>query len=383
MALEFRCDFEAANAVLTATDADHIHFKAESRRGELILWWMFEIGGACGRNLTITMDNAADVMGGLNSLQAARPVVSLEDGRWYYWHSLPPGQIDEAAGTWSFRLQMPREADRARIAFCFPYTYSTVLRAVEGWKRAGLVADQLCTSERGRAVPILFAGAGPDAKDRQMVVIIARQHAGETPGSFVLEGIVELFLARGLVGSWLRERGLAVIVPAVDVDNIAEGSFGKNEPPVDYNRDWAGESMRPQIRELRRLISDLASRNRYLLLLDLHAPCAHEPNMVYRVPEDQIGPNGYRLQNQFAEILEKVQSAWYDFSAQDSRDGGDDLKTSAVCAQHREHGCAAVCLETAYFRTAGGRPAFPLRWRQHGQAVATAIRLMVEKLAGA
>lgn len=383
--MQFSSDFETGNGRLVGIEDSEVHFVVEGKRDSLMLWWHFEVGGVCGRSVTFVLDNAANVLGGLGSLRQVLPVVSFGGKDWY---RLPPGEIDEAAGTWRFTVRFPREVEAARLAFCYPYGYTEAVRVAEGWgsipgtlglKPWDLRVDTLCTSPGGRAVPVLILG-NDRAKGRQMVVACARQHSGETPGSFVLEGFVEAFLAPGVCGKWLREKGLLVVVPMMDVDGAYDGSFGKNQAPVDMNRDWAGESRWPQVRALRGLIRELSSRHDYRLFIDFHAPCAHQPNFVCFAPEETLPQQAALMQHRFAELLEAHQCSWFDFCAADSHVcfAGEEVKGASAVAQAREHGCASVGIETTYHTTREGRVGSPLRYRQHGQAVASAAVALLE-----
>ncbi len=378
MALTFHADFETANADLVAIDGDEIHFRARSVRGSLVLWWHFALEQVTRRHLTFVWENAAEAMGGLESLQAEMPLVN-PGGREYY--RLPPGEIDPDAGTWRFNVEFSRHVDAARLAFCYPYSYSEALRVARGWSSAGVARlETLTQSPGGRDVPVLFFG-DPEQAGREMIVAVARQHAGETPGSFTLEGFIEQFIAGGACGRWLRERGLLVVMPVMDPDGVAEGSFGKNQEPVDINRDWTGESKWPQVAAARQLIADLAARHRYMLFLDFHAPCAHEPAFVYLSPDDMVPPEPLRWQRRFVELLAERPCPWFDFHAEDCY-VGERHEGMAKIAQANEHGCAAITLETPYNKTRDGRIASPLRYRQHGQAVAEATLRLINEMAG-
>ncbi|MCD6352157.1 MAG: hypothetical protein J7M26_08550 [Armatimonadetes bacterium] len=376
MAIEFSSDFETGNGELVNITGDEVVFRAESKRGALVLWWHFELRDVAARQLTVVLENAADVMGGLESLERVMPVVNFLGKD---WHRLPPGEVDRDADAWRFRLTVPREAPVVSLAFCYPYGYSRALDVAHGWAKSGAELATLCQSPGGRDVPVLLFGDA-EAAGREMIVATARHHAGETPGSFVLEGFIETFLAAGACGRWLRERGLLVVLPVMDVDGVAEGSFGKGQSPVDLNRDWAGASRWPQVAEARKLLADLADRHNYRLFLDFHAPCANQPNFICLVPEEALPESLYHQQQRFCHLLEEHQSHWFDFCCEDSYVcvGEQEQPGVSTLAQAREHGCPGVTLETTYNFTRAGREGSPLRYRQHGLAIADAAVAFVQ-----
>jgi hypothetical protein len=377
MGFELRSDFETGNGQLVRVAGDEVHFCAEAKRGSAVLWWHFEVRGVGGQQLHFVLDNAAACLGGAPSLAPARPVINFGAKD---WHRLPPGVVDEQAGTWRFAAFFPSEVQQARLAFCYPYGLQAAERVIAGWRKVGAGVEVVSRSPGGREVPMLVWGPAGEG-GRELVVITARQHAGETPGSFVLEGLIEAFLAPGRCGQWLRRRGLLVVFPVMDVDGVAEGSYGKNQAPVDINRDWAGHSYWPQVRAARQVIAELAQRHRYAFFLDLHAPCAHEHAFVYKIAEELLPAAARRGQERLIELLDQRPCRWFDFHAADCYTGERHAGIAAL-AQAKEHGCGVACLETPYHVTREGRVGTPLRYRQHGHAVAAALVQVVEESRG-
>ena len=64
----------------------------------------------------------------------------------------------------------------------------------------------------------------------------ARQHAWESGASWVADGVARF--AAGAEGAALRAVADVVVVPVMDVDNVLIGGAGKDQLPVDFNRDW-------------------------------------------------------------------------------------------------------------------------------------------------
>jgi hypothetical protein len=99
--------------------------------------------------------------------------------------------------------------------------------------------------------------------------VLARQHAGETPASFTAEGILEA-LAREPLPS-LADTAYHVF-PLLDVDGVFHGRYGKDQSPVDFNRDWRDAPSRPEVAALVELIRREHAAGAPGLVLDLHAP---------------------------------------------------------------------------------------------------------------
>ncbi len=374
MALGFRSDFEGGNGELLALEGDEVHFAAEPRRSRLSLWWHVELRGIAGRRVRLVLEHVSTRAGGLASYAdpRVRPVASVDGGP---WRRLGHARLDPSADTATFDRRFPAGARRARVAFCYPYVYTDVLRACRAWsRRPGVSVAELCTSAGGRAVPLVTVG-DPEDGGRDLIAVVARQHAGESPGSFVLEGMMEALTGEGAVGRWARARALVVVVPAVDVDNVAEGGYGKDEKPVDYNRDWL-KPARPQIRALRPLLADLARVHRYRVFLDLHAPWIADPNMLVWPPPDLVSTRTARLQRRLARLLQSHQVPDFDLSSRDCfptpPDWGDHRRMSCT-REAQDNGCTSLCVETTYHGTRAGRWASPRRYRAYGRRVALAL----------
>ena len=58
------------------------------------------------------------------------------------------------------------------------------------------------------------------------------------------------------------------MVPMMDVDNVAEGAFGKDQYPIDFNRSWLGHSTWNAIHAVKRL----SMRYSIAMAFDFHAP---------------------------------------------------------------------------------------------------------------
>lgn len=381
MALRFNSDFEGGNGELLAIGGNEVHFRPEKRKSPYSLWWQFGLSGIAGRPIKIVRERAEEVAGGVQEYVrgCVRPVGSINGGA---WRRLGRSHLDLEAGAVTWHAQFGSGARNARVAFCYPYVYSDVLRACRAWGRdPAVTAETLCTSAKGRDVPIAFLG-DPDERGRDMIALVARQHAGETPGSFVLEGIMERFLAGGPCGNWARRNALIVVVPAVDVDNVAEGGYGKEEKPVDYNRDWL-EPRRPQIKALRPLLADLACRHRYRVFMDLHAPWIAGPNELHLVDPGRVSASAERRGRRLARLIYERQAPDSDLARRDcfpTRHGPHtDTQRMSVPRECVDNGATGIVVETTYHLTRGGRWASPHRYRRHGHRIAEAMKVFCEE----
>ncbi|MBM4018173.1 MAG: zinc carboxypeptidase [Planctomycetes bacterium] len=117
----------------------------------------------------------------------------------------------------------------------------------------------------------------------------ARQHAWESGGSWVGQGLAEWLISDDPRAAALRARAEVIFIPIMDVDNVVRGAGGKNESPQDHNRDWSDHPHWRSVQAAQRLIRDLAAEGRLALFLDLHNPGPNERDMYfYCGPRDMM-----------------------------------------------------------------------------------------------
>ncbi|MFN3649186.1 MAG: M14-type cytosolic carboxypeptidase [Armatimonadota bacterium] len=258
--LRVRSDFEGGNATdVEIVAADYLRFRADPGTSPAPLWFYFAIEGAAVPEVWCELRNAAECLGPASGWPTVRPVVSAGDGR---WERVAETTYVESRG-W-FRFRVPVRGPRTLVAYSYPYTSADLERLLTDLP-AHLQREELARSRRGRAVPYLRAGSltAPD-----QVWVLGRQHAGETPASFAAEGLLrEMAGTRGA-----ERRGMAVhLVPLLDLDGACEGAYGKDQAPIDFNRDWSPHPRRPEVAEVLRRLREPQVAARTRLVLDLHA----------------------------------------------------------------------------------------------------------------
>ncbi len=85
--------------------------------------------------------------------------------------------------------------------------------------------EVLCKSAAGSDVPKARIGC-IDGNPRFRVFAVARHDATDTVGSFVLEGVIQAFLAKDALGHWLRENVELMVVPFADYDTAMKCKKG-------------------------------------------------------------------------------------------------------------------------------------------------------------
>ena len=230
MPIKMTSRFESGNIrVLRADDANDIRLEIESDgKADFFQWFYFRLEAPeGGRRMTIENASKASYVGGWEGYHACASY-DLET-----WFRVPTTYEDG-------KLIIDHEAKGpvCNYAYFAPYTAHDAMRfsARMGshesvtWLPLGLSCD-------GRPVDALRFGDASDAKKK--IWVIARQHPGESMGSWYAEGFCESLLDPGhaMAQSLLKE-ATVYVVPMMNPDGVARGHLRTNAAGTDLNRAW-------------------------------------------------------------------------------------------------------------------------------------------------
>lgn len=89
------------------------------------------------------------------------------------------------------------------------------------------------------------------------MLVLARQHPGETVSSFLMEAFLKLLAKRG--SPMLAEGFEFIVLPMINPDGVIYGSFRTNLAGFDLNRQWLHPNrwLHPEIYFTRKLVASL------------------------------------------------------------------------------------------------------------------------------
>ena len=315
-ALIVDADFPGGNIIVDRIEGDTVFLQPDQRDSSTWwFYWHFRVRGAAGQTVKFEF-------GGRNPTGTRGPAVSNDGGKRWSW--LDP----EAARDSSFSYAFDEKARDVRFCFAVPYLEANLQRFLE--KHADnphLAVHELCRSRKGRPVERLHVGKiHGDPKYR--VLLTARHHACEMIASYSLEGILESALSDTALGRWFQSNVEILAVPFVDKDGVEDGDQGKNRKPHDHNRDYAGKSIYPSVRTMRRFVPE-RSGEKLRVVLDLHCPyiSGKHNEVIYLVGSSD--PAIWKQQQEFAAILESVRQGPLPYSAGSSLPFGTGWNTAA------------------------------------------------------
>jgi hypothetical protein len=156
----------------------------------------------------------------------------------------------------------------------YPYTYSKLLELADSLNGNQYTQiSNISVSELGRQVKLFrITDSGVRDSSKQLIWIIGRNHAMEHHSNYVLEGLINFLLSSDANAARLRTQAIIYIVPVMDVDMAALGGTGKDQNPVDFNRDWDSPSYWNAIKDVKTKILQTSALNRLRIFIDSHNP---------------------------------------------------------------------------------------------------------------
>lgn len=139
------------------------------------------------------------------------------------------------------------ENSTAFLAFCYPYSYSDLLRDLDALdkrfahKEGNIFykRELICRSLDEKNVDLLTVTRNGDEnnKNKPVVFVSARVHPGETPSSFVLKGFLNFILKEDDIRAQkLRENFIFLLVPMLNPDGVHRGHYRTDSRGVNLNR---------------------------------------------------------------------------------------------------------------------------------------------------
>lgn len=286
------CNVSASETV----DGAVVRLAADPHGGPECLWFCVRLRQtepARVRSVRLVIESFTNMLGAGDPAYV-RPVVRRAGGDWERLGPgerivLPDGRIEAA---WTVELG----GELVDAALCYPYgmpEIADLLRDTRGYWRA----DTIGVSQGGRPLVRLSNGTGEGAR-RPGLYLVARQHSGETPGSWALDGFLrQLAEAPG-------PTPLVWAVPLSNTDGVEQGDYGKDNFPYDLNRAWGSPPMRHEVLAIQRDMHRWQARCRPCLGIDFHAPGACEHEGVYGyVPDRERFPSCHTAAVRWGRVL--------------------------------------------------------------------------------
>lgn len=268
--------------VVETSDGAEVDFTPEPRGGPECLWFCLRLEETdrgrprVRKPIKLFLRHARTLLG-VRDAEALVPVLRRLGGDWA--RGAPGAPIEREDGQYDILWRLDHPDALLDVALCFPYArpeLDALLAETEGvWR-----FDHIGLTQGGEPLPRIFNLLPAAGERRPGIYVLARQHAGETPGSWVLDGFLRR-LADGRAAPFVLWG-----VPLADLDGVTRGDYGKDQPPVDINRAWGRPPLRHETLVIQQDVERWRARCLPALALDFHAPGGGETGGAYAyVPE--------------------------------------------------------------------------------------------------
>lgn len=357
---------------------DVIEYPASPGTGEY-LWFYFKVMSDGKKPLEFVVENAAGAHQTGWRWKIAKPVFSTDGKTWVraqhtQYSFLQQGLQDRGIklfGKPVFRFRAPIAAETLWVAYSYPYTNSDLNTFIEEIRNSpGVTISTIGKSEEKREIVevIIDGSAKATSKKQEQIWLICREHPGETPASFVCEGLIHALL-EDRAGKRLREVYSFNIIPIINVDGVAHGYYYHNAGGVNLGFDW--EYFRAiETRLVREAIAPDIERGAMRLMINLHA--SNDPTKGHyflQMRESELKPRDREFQRSIFQAADSVYPQLQGHAPVTLW----DLSNITGIALYRQYGVYCLYLESSYFRGADGSAVTPESLRKTGAALVQAL----------
>ncbi|KFB40630.1 AGAP001814-PA-like protein [Anopheles sinensis] len=202
----------------------------------------------------------------------------------------------------SFAFGFDKEDEVYQFALTFPYSYSKMqayLNALELKYPDAFERSTLGMSIQNRKLELITFDdvKKPDKVDPKniihMVVILARIHPGESPASYVVQGLIEFLAAANQpISKALREHVVFKIVPMLNPDGVFLGNNRCNVIGHDLNRSWnkLSQYTHPTLSAVMKMLKEYDNSSCYQVdfVIDIHAHSSLTGTFIYGSTYDNV-----------------------------------------------------------------------------------------------
>lgn len=284
------------------------------------------------------------------------------------WRRLDGAEVIELPdGRAQLAWTIENAAPHVDVAACYPYGPADV-EALVAQTEGYWVSETIGVSQQGRAMVRLRNGPGTEVEveKKPSIYVIARQHSGETPGSWVLDGFLRR-LAEMHCGELL-----VWAVPLTNIDGVVQGDYGKDNFPYDLNRAWGHPPMRHETLVMQRDYALLSRRSLAAMLIDFHAPGLADSKGIYAFGLDYDDTPRRELQRSVIGRIGQELGPLADEHFEHRATYASRWETPWAAEFVKARGQVGFSIETPY-QGAGEQVFTRALYRQAGQSVADAV----------
>lgn len=269
---------------------------------------------------------------------------------------------------YSFTIEILHSDNDYYFAFTSPYSYADIQKSVKSFEKQvlsdtyffketivnsidGRPIDLLTISSRSSMsefkeppIPGLFPKQGERcaSNKKPVVFITSRVHPGETPSSYMLDGLLHMILSSDARGVALRNAFVFKIIPVLNPDGVYRGHFRVDQNGVNLNRCYIDPSaeLHPSVFAVKTYFEFLHSNIKYYF--DLHAHASKRSCFLFgnSLEFDK------QIENQLLAKLIEINSGFFEYSECDFSE--KSMMAKDPKDHHSKEGSGRVALSKAF-----------------------------------
>jgi hypothetical protein len=239
-----------------------IHAKLNMEFALFTHWFLFKIiNDEVNRPiLSVSIDNAGQSLYAIGWKDYA-PFESI-DGK--NWQRISQGYFDGN----SFKFNINIQNKELYLSWYLPYT----IERYNEWIKQ-ISKSKALTVQSNNGVDYIVAGD----KQKPAIVIVARQHSGESMTSYIVEGFVNAILSKKeLLDNFFKNYSL-IIFPLLNKSGVEKGYHRVNGNGIDLNRSWNSN----KIEEIKTVKEQLSTFVKIYTIIDIHGDEVSKFNYIY------------------------------------------------------------------------------------------------------
>eukprot|EP00126_Sphaerothecum_destruens_P011786 Sdes_comp20961_c0_seq1m18721 len=250
--LVFDADFEHGNLgkVVCISDSEFdLYIRPDTCNSRYRIWFFFTVRNVfSGQKVVFNIINYSKSKSlfreGMSPVvsSSSRPKWERIPSRHVYYYRCPRHHQKYIM---SFLFAFDCEADKYCFAYSFPYSYSDLQRYLEKMEKLQLPyvrRELLGCSLQLRKLDLITISSPENLRPgarKKVVFITARVHPGETPSSYVVQGMMDFLLnPHDARAQRLRDALVFCFVPMLNPDGVFHGNYRCSFMGFDLNRHW-------------------------------------------------------------------------------------------------------------------------------------------------